>query len=526
MRKWILPVASGFLLILAYPPFNLELFIWLGFAPLFLFIFSKDRLTKEKFWAGFIAGSLYFLIVMKWFWSVYPLAWAGLESRFWGFLLIFSVWAISGLGMGLWWGVNTAFLSKFSGRRFFILIPSVFVISEYLRSWFFGLLWAGSGTLWGPHWTMGNPAYALHNNPLFLKLSSFAGIYGIIFLVVLINALIFELINSHKKANLIAAISIIVLLTLVPKLSDKIFLSNSLNLEKIAVAVIQTKETSDANHSPEKKLEDFKLKLGLFRESTKLNPQPKAVIFPEGSDFFKNLSLFLDTEETRNFFGNSFSEPTLIIDNSKITDEAGRLKSRVIYLDSKKGALGFYDKRFLTPGGEFLPYHLKSLIDLFSKDAATKFAALREFSGGAKPTTVIESESFKAGALACSGIISPSLFRELSKQNPDFLIILASTGLFKGTDDLISQDLAAAKFRAAENDKYLILAANYGLSYVVSNAGKIEKIASDKEPGLFTTQVVPRKNRTWYNKIGDTPILIIVFSIILINGTATKRRNF
>lgn len=529
MRKtWILPAVSGLLFALAYPPYNLEFLVWIGFIPLLILLKTYNFKLKTLFISGLLAGFIFFAIVMKWLWAVYPLNWTGIESTAAGFFIIGLIWLISALGMALSWGLaifTTGKINQLRKYTLLIIFPSVFVLTEYIRSWFFGLLWLGSGTLWGPHWTIGNLAYSLHNNPLFLKLSSFIGIYGITLIIALINILIFFILFSQKASYLKkigAAILIILILSYLPKFT--IADTNYEARDTIPLAVIQTKVPSDINYPIDKQLEDFKKQLSLLKETSKIYPQPKIIIFPEGANFFKNLSIFLDVKGVKEFFENNFKEPTLIVDNSRLPDEFGQIKSRVIYLDTRKGVLDIYDKQFLTPVGEFIPYHLKLLVNLFSKETLNNFSAVREFSKGTRPPQLIES-NFKTGALVCSEIFTPQLFRKLSSQNPDFLIAMTSTGLFKGTEDLLKQDLAIVKFRAAENNKYLILSTNDGYSYTLTNTGKIQKISQNKDFQLFTDAVVPLKSRTWYNKLGDFPTLTLSLIITAFALITTKRRE-
>jgi len=530
MKKiWLFSLISGFLLIFAQPPYSIEVLIWIGFIPIFLEIFKR----KNMFWVGFLTGVFYFAFILIWFWAAYPLNWLDINNKYISFFIILLIWAITTAGMAIWWGFSFYFANKINPYKInnfkfkllsFLFLPSIFTLSEYLRAWFFGTLWLGSGTLFGPHWTVGNIAYSLHNNPLFLKLSSFIGIYGITFLIILINVLLAYLL-LNKKLNLpkkiILLVTIIFFLSYLPYL-----LSNTNNYPKqtIPIAVIQTKIPSQINYPTNQQLNDFKNQLALLKKSSQLNPSPEIIIFPETTNFFKNLSMFLNVEKTKLFFENLFDKQTLIIDSSRITDEFGKTKSRVIYLNSKKGIVGIYDKQFLTPGGEFLPYHIKILVNLFSKNQLIKFNLFREFSKGEKPAQLPEN-NMQPGALVCAELFSPNLFRKLSNQNPNFLIVLASTGIFKGNKNLIKQNIAMSKFRAAENNKYLVLAANYGRSFIVSNKGILGKITENKKEQLFTADIVSLKNTTWYNKLGDYPILMLSLAIILTLTIATKRRR-
>lgn len=534
MKKvFLFSLISGVALALSQAPYNLEFLVWIGFIPLFLLLKSNLSLKKfnSKFWLGFFAGIIYFAISLNWLWSIYPLDWIDINNKLVGFSLILLIWTISVLGMAMWWGIAFFIYERIkkgkpkSSLLKVLIFPSLFTLTEYLRSWFFGLLWLGSGTLLGPHWTIGNLTYSLHNNPLFLKLSSFIGIYGITFLIALINICLFYLISNKKQGwfkKIGLTLIIISLLYFIPRLNFNN--KSSQNSNKIPIAVIQTRIPSQINYPAKQMLDNFKKQLELLKKAASLNPPPKIIIFPESSDFFKNLSLFLNTEKTKNFFENLFKESTLIIDNSSIKDQTGKQKSRIIYLDSKKGILGIYDKRLLTPGGEFLPYPIKAIVGLFFKNQLVKFNLFREFSKGENPPILIKN-NLKPEALVCSELFSSNLFRQLSRQNPDFTIVMASTSIFKGNDSLIKQNLAISKFRAAENNKYLLLAANYGYSFVISNKGKLEKISKNKEFQLFTANVISLKNATWYNKLGDYPILMLSLLAIFSITITTKRRR-
>lgn len=530
MRKLFFALISGVLFSLAYPPYNFDFFAFFGFIPLFYLIFNSPKENKNNFLFGFFAGLTYFAIVMKWLWSVYPLNWLGIENKFSSFFLVGLIYLISIAGMALFWGLTFFAISKINESKNLkinlFLFPAIFVLGEYLKSFFFSLLWLGSGTIFGANWTIGNFAYSFHNNQIFLKLSSFFGIYGILFLISFLNILLF-LILFKSKLNLSKKILILISIILSLSLGGRIINFNQIKSEKeIPFAIIQTKIPSEIDYPITKQLEDFKNQLSLLKEAAKINPQPKVIIFPEAANFLKNLALFLNTKEAEKFWKEIFPNPTLIIDNSRITEKEG-VKSRIIFLNSKEGVSGFYDKKFLTPGGEFIPYHLKFFLKIFSKNTLANFSFYREFSRGKEKPKVIEfhNQNFnlKIGSLICSALFSPGLFRDLGKQNPDFFVVLASTGIFKGSDDLLLQNLAIAKFRAAENNKYLALAANFGYSYLISNKGKVEKIAENKELQLFTANILSKNKRTLYNKLGDFPIILLMILIIFKMPAKSRR---
>ena len=119
------------------------------------------------------------------------------------------------------------------------------------------------------------------------------------------------------------------------------------------------------------------------------------------------------------------------------------------------------------------------------------------------------------GTLVCSDISSPALAKNISLSGGQLIAVQGSFGFVNGSKDLISQVKAMAALRAAENNKYLIYAANYGPSFIVSNGGKILKESQNKDFEILTGDVVLNSKKTLYNKLGDWPILLASLSVLI-----------
>ena len=63
---FLLPLLSGVLLILAYPPYDLEFFIWMALIPLFWFLSLKSVSIKKAFIGGIICAILFFGKLFSW----------------------------------------------------------------------------------------------------------------------------------------------------------------------------------------------------------------------------------------------------------------------------------------------------------------------------------------------------------------------------------------------------------------------------------------------------------------------------
>ncbi len=390
-----------------------------------------------------------------------------------------------------------------------IILASFFVVFEYASAYGFDLIWLGSGTLVGPHWTLGNLAYALADNVLALRSASIVGIYGLTFLIIIINFIFLKILIGKEKSfrHLLIVVLIIVALSLSPKLIKNNHNNHIDQGKQINFAVIQTNQPTRITETAGEKLTSFKEQLSLLSRVAKENTQTQLIIFPEASDLFKNIATFLGPSQIKAYFVNLFKGPTLIIAGTRTVGDNGLVYSRVFGLDSKDGIIDFYDKRLLAPGGEYLPYILRFAINLFSRNKTSWFDELREIAVGNNPVSSINFRNqFKVAPIICSEILSPNLIN-LTTRGSDIIIAMASYGIMHGNTDLAKQNLANARFRAVENNKPLIAATNMGFSYVIDRHGSIISITSHETSQILTGSLALDSNKPWYNKLGNLPIL-------------------
>ena len=539
---------SGIILALAFPGwnFNFSFLVWIGFIPLFYSLNKGSR----PFLIGFVAGLIYFLIVFRWLWSIYPLDTFGIQNKFASLVVVFLIYIISSAGMAVFWGLFgsvyslaysaeaasatkagqfTVFRkigSKLSTASQYLIIPAIFILLEYARAYGFGFLWAGSGTLFGPHWTMGNLAYALASNNLALKLSSFVGIYGISFLIIVVNFLFFKLLSAPKTqitrmtlvvAKNLQSAGIVILIILLISLGPKLLKQKSPPPDKeINFALIQTNQPTKISPTPKEILDAFKEQLDLLNRVAKEHPESQLIVFPEASDFFKNLSLFLTSSQIPNYFSNLFKEPKLIVAGARIIDTDDRAYSRVFALDTKKDIIGFYDKRLLTPEGEFLSYPTRFIVNLLSKTKISEFGELRELGVGDKRVSTVNFRGqFSIAPIVCSELLAPDLVRKTTLGS-DIIVEMASYGVFHGSTVLIKQNLAIARFRAAENQKPLLAASNMGLSYAIDSRGNVAFRTQNQGAQILTGGIALNSQESWYNKVGDLPTILASLALVAV----------
>ena len=534
-------IIIGLTFSLSQPFYGWWFLVFLGFFLIFLILkilharhvqHGGHVVSGQAFVLGYFTGLVFFLADFKWLWSVYPLKSFGIESLPLAFFFVFLTWVITAGAMALLWGLAVWLFYKIDrsiSPATFLIFPSIFTLAEYLRSFFIALIWIGPHTPIGPFWTLGNLAYNFHGSFLFLKFASWFGIYGVDFLIVFLSLGLFIFLEKKRyKKLLILVLSIFILFYWPNFLRFDLFEDPRSNLnQKIEVAVIQTKTPSKPSYTSSEEASIFKTQLELTASVSKNFPQTKLLVFPEESNFFTKLAIFKKAPEASRYFTDLFPEPVLILDNSQISDN-GKLKARTIFLDSQKGILGSYDKYLITPGAEYAPLLFKKLDKILGLNSP-ELQKIREYQTGGEWPRAINFENIRVMALVCADIFSAHLARSEAVQ-PNLLVSQSSFAFSHSPKDLLAKDLAASKFRAAESGRYLIKSSNFGHSFVISDTGKQIKTTSTSnsnfDPQILTASVVLKENKTLYNKVGDTPILLGALMVVSVALFFTKVRPF
>ena len=468
-------------------------------------------LNTKGFWAGFIVGLFYFSYIFWWFWDLYPLDSLGLQNKLIAAILIFAAFLLSVSITAIFWGLFGFLSHYFYHRRLnehamWILpftVAGIFTLLEYLRSIFFSIIWYGNGGLVGPYWPFGNIAYWTADLNRIASTASIWGIYGInFFLAWTIVSLALIFLKKNQKVFILHLISAFITILILNVFYDnqRESLKNS---TPIPVSLIQTNVPSIGFTNQEEALEDFKLKLQLLEEAAKVT-SGGIMVFPESTNFTKTLAQLLDSEKIKSYFGNLSDKEIFVFDSIRSL-EGEYFKSKSVIISSLDGIVGYYDKQVLTPGGEFLPYLIKLPLTFLYPPLKKQFEIYREYAHGSG-TNLINLKGSLVSILVCSELISPQKARQ---NNADYIVIMGSFSIWRGGKITTSQALAMTRFRAIENGKYIALASNSGQSYIINSFGKIVKMTNPNTYELLTGEIVPNKSRTWYNYIGDWPILLL-----------------
>lgn len=470
---------SGALLAMSFPIFNFWPLAWFCLVPLLLCTHGKDG--KTAFFLGTFAGVIAYLGLIYWIvvavhrYGKIPLP------------LTIPILLLLVLYLSLYWGVFT-YLCSYRREKddliSLLVFPAVWVGLEYLRSFFLtGFPWASLG-------------YSQYLNIPFVQIADITAVYGISFLLILVNILIFLWFvrwRERMHMPLKGTIMTVTLLTLVFlygywKIHSPLVMEKMLNVGVIQGNIPQDiKWESSFQHET---LEIYRrLTLSLKESSPDLIVWPETALpsyFPSGKELDKKIVAIPEEVDSYILFGSLSAkkgEKDLEIYNSA-------------YLFSPTSAiLGRYDKIHLVPFGEYIP--LSRVFPFFNA-----LVGIGNITAG-KEAVLFRLPEGTFGVLICFEVIFPELCREFVRKGANFMVTITNDAWF-GRTSAPYQHLAQATFRSIENRMWLVRAANTGISAFVDPWGRIQKAG-----GLFTREVLTEKialshgKITFYTKNGD-----------------------
>ncbi|NOX97298.1 MAG: apolipoprotein N-acyltransferase [Nitrospirae bacterium] len=499
-----LSLLSGFLLIFSFPKFDLELLAWVALVPLFLAI--KDKGRRESFLLSFLTGGVFFAGLLYW------IATVTIYNR-----LVISGLLILVLYLSLYFGLFGLLASRRkSGTTFnfqlstfnYLYLPSLWVSLELLRSYLF------SGFPWG---LLGYSQYL--NLPL-IQISSFTGVYGISFLIVLVNVVVADCFSGRdlRLRLRVSGYGLLIagLLVGASLLYGKKVLAKDIKGKSLKVAIVQGNILQGEKWDYGRQEEFAGIYSDLSQEASLKGPA--LIVWPETSipgylpedrylfDTLVNLSkesgayiLMGGTRRLAPLKGNS---------PLKQVDEDEREYFNSAFLFSPRGIETTYDKIHLVPFGEFVPW------GRFFPFWARAILPEGGFEAG-KRHTIFKIPQGQFTVLICYEIIFPDLVRRSVEGGANFIVNITNDAWFGKTAGPY-QHAAMATFRAVENRRSLVRAANTGISLFIDPFGRREILKVKNQSifvrGTLTKEIVLVQGNTLYTRYGD---VFAYFSLIL-----------
>jgi len=498
-HPFLLAALSAVLLRLAYPTFDVWGAAWCALVPL---LAAVARLKyRAAFLTAFLAGFLFFGLTVYW---VVHVTIPG--------TVILALYC--GLYFGLF-GAGFRFVRVhfgWAGRC--VGAASLWVGLEYLRAHIFsGFPWALLG-------------YSQTENLPAIQIADTFGVYGVSFLLVLVNVAWFEsfdalLTRSAARPVILRRAGVVVVLVGVWLGYGAVRLyQDPLISSPLRVALVQANIAQEIKWVPRFSASILD-KYVLMTQIAQLKDDPDLLVWPETS--FPEYLVVGDNDAPLQALARDTGRQLLV---GSIRLEEGRFfNSALLYLPS--GVLGgLYDKLHLVPFGEFLPG--RSRLPLLEK-----LIPIEDFTRGRAHTIFsLKGERcplMRAGVLICFEDIFSSLARASVRNGADILINMTNDGWFKDTASPY-QHYQASVFRAVENRVYVVRAANTGVSCIIDDTGRtVMRVEDSKGKPTFVSEtgagiVYKTGRRALYTTFGD---LFVggVFLMNLVGGIVGLRRK-
>jgi apolipoprotein N-acyltransferase len=327
---------------------------------------------------------------------------------------------------------------------------------------------------------------------------------------------------------------------------------------RLPMALVQTNvpQSNKIKWSKEQQISDVADAVALTRkaagEKTKLNQRPKLIIWPEtmlpGSGFEvlgKDFSPYTASTESMWGFPSHIRDlarelgiPLLVGSHTwlgvQIEDENRewiRVTSDIEYnsavLVHPDGNTARYDKSFLTPFGERIPYvSLWPALEKYVRDSVGAAMLFSLDAGDYQSNLVVDT--VRIATPICFEDTVPSVVRCLvwknNERQADVLINISNDGWFGNMDGARLQHVREARMRCIENRTPMVRVANTGQSCLINSRGIVQFVAmSDGKPALqvaATLLVAPviGWDRPLSLYLGDSIAWLSLFGGILLVG--------
>lgn len=490
-----LSLLTGVLLFFSFPKFGHGWVVWFALMPLFFALRGKS--PGMAFSIGGIAGFVANLGILYWV--------AGAVIRY-GYLSTvtgYSVLLLLVLVMSLYVALFAAVLAVLTGRGIpeILAAPPLWTLIEFGKSRLF------SGFPWE------NLGYALHDNVPILQFADVAGVFGLSFLIVFVNAVLFDIFRLNRANR--RRVTIAIVFTSISVLL--LFFYGHYRIEQVErmgkegrpleVAVVQGNIEQAVKWNPAYQFRTLEVYETLSRET--LRERADLLVWPETA-----MPFFLQDGDEKQRRVRALARENrvdLVAGSPGYREKGGRIVyGNSAFLITPDGAVsGRYDKVHLVPFGEYVP------LKRFFSFAEKLVAGAGDFVPGTGFVPLPTERGDKLGVLICYEGIFPEIGRAYKKAGADLLVNITNDGWY-GRTSAPWQHLSMAVFRAVENRMYLVRAANTGVSAVVSPTGKIEgRTGLFERTGLRGTVRIFAME-TLYSRYGDYFVCFcFVFFVIL-----------
>jgi apolipoprotein N-acyltransferase len=479
-------------LALAFPKFDFNLMAWVAFVPLLYAV--HDQPPLRIFGYAVLQGLTCYLATV--YWVVITLHnFADVPAPI-AVLPLILLAAILALYTGASF-VVADYVSRRLLIPIFVTLPVAFTAFEWLRSFFpIGFPWNLLG-------------YTAYRNLDLIQFASITGVYGVSFLIVFFNAVVYGAISANRAERRV-----------------QIWGLSALTGCMVAALVFGSITIKQINHQPRRGSLKIALVQGNIPQSIKWDPQflPTSfkiyvdqselaarehvdlIVWPEAAAAFvfqpddrypPSLAVHADYRQQLLQLARRTGKPILFGAPALQLEDGNVTSYNRAYLVTSNGAVAnYYDKIQLVPFGEYIP--LKWLFGYFVDKLVVGFGDLAP----GHQQTLFDLNGAKLGVLICYESVFPDLSRREVARGADVLVNITNDAWY-GESSAPYQLLTMAAMRAVETHTPMVRVANTGISAVIGPTGEITARTDLFTRNTEVETVSWLSQPTFYARFGD-----------------------
>jgi len=468
---------SGVMLALSFPTLGHPASAWVALVPLLVTLYGT-RSNRLAFALGLITGLIQFVGILPWLTPVmvefggFP--WPGavaLNGLLVAYLALFpAVFA-----------VMMVRICSHHGKWALLAAAPVWLTTELGRMWLFG----------GFPWEL--LGYSQTSVLPVAQLASLFGVHGVTLLVVFINsAVALALIGPRSCRVPVLAVAVATLTVVVLfgawRLTDNRLVHDGTPLR---VGLVQGNIAQSSKWNPDMRSTILSRYLDLSRQSAV--DGAGLIVWPESATPF-SFEEHSDGDLIRQL-ARETGAYLLFGSTQNQRGPAPKVFNAAFVLRPDGEVATVYHKIHLVPFGEYVP--LRPLLFF----ASPLVESVTDFSPGTE-TMTLPIGSHQVSTAICYEIIYPALIRRFVQQGSHLLTTITNDAWY-GESAAPHQHFQQAVMRAIEQGRYMVRAANTGISGVVDPYGRIVARSAIFETTVMTEDVRLLTGLTLYGRMGD-----------------------
>jgi apolipoprotein N-acyltransferase len=477
-------LGAGLATSLAFPPAGLWPIAFVGVVPLLLVLrgagAGRGALYGLCYGVGLYGASLYWIALFG------TLAWTALVLLCAASSALFAVLVV---------------LARRDGRPIVnaVVVAAAWTAVDWIRG-----MWPLGGFTWA---SLGISQVA---NRLTLPLASITGVWGVTFVVVLVNAAIATAIARQGSGRGRAALVAVAALAAVAPVAISTPQADGTPLD-LAVIQIDVRVPADTSTVAED--------LIVARRNIELHrtlmgaPKPDLVVWGEGAldpGALSDPATFADVEHAIAAVG----VPTTV--GAVVNDPGGIQRTSVLAFDANGRLVDRYDKVHLVPFGEFVPWRSRlGFIGAINQIPVDRVP-------GDRVHTIQQPGIPPYGTPICFENAFPDLTRDFVRDGATFLVVPVNNASYRFTA-AAAQHLQMSQMRAVETGRWVVDAGVSGISAFIDPSGRDRTHTALFQTAILRGQIVTSTVETPYVRYGD--VVPVCCSVLVIAAMVLSPRR-